>query len=122
MPRPTRCVRRCTTRIPARVPRRRARSGCGEGASETERDRDAWQSLVVVLGRLATVEACAALASVALTRRSLVRRQGYSTTQRLAAVEALGLTSAPTACGTLQRAHKSPQFLRIRSTIQSVMA
>ena len=70
---------------------------------ETERDRDAWQSLVAVLGRLATVEACAALASVALTRRSIVRRQGYSTTQRLAAVEALGLTSAPTARGTLQR-------------------
>ena len=112
VPRPTRCVRRYTTRIPTRVPRRRARSGCGEGGVlaillvaclETERDRDAWHSLVAVLGRLATVEACGALASVALTRRSIVRRQGYSTTQRLAAVEALGLTSAPTARGTLQR-------------------
>jgi HEAT repeat protein len=70
---------------------------------ETERDRGAWQSLVDVLGRLATAETCSALAQVALTRRSVVRRQGYSTTQRLAAVEALGLTQAPAARGTLER-------------------
>jgi HEAT repeat protein len=70
---------------------------------ETERDRGAWQSLVSVLGRLATAETCSALAHVALSRRSVVRRQGYSTTQRLAAVEALGLTHAPTARGTLER-------------------
>jgi HEAT repeat protein len=70
---------------------------------DTERDRNAWLSLVSVLGRLATVEACSALAHVALSRRSVVRRTGYSTTQRLAAVEALGLTSAPTARGTLER-------------------
>jgi len=70
---------------------------------ETERDRNAWLSLVSVLGRLATVEACSALAHVALSRRSVVRRTGYSTTQRLAAVEALGLTSAPVARGTLER-------------------
>ena len=63
-------------------------------ALETERDRDAWQALVTALGRLGTVESCAALAGVALTRRSLLRRQGYSTGQRLAAVEALGLTDA----------------------------
>ncbi|HKT58522.1 MAG TPA: HEAT repeat domain-containing protein, partial [Gemmatimonadales bacterium] len=70
---------------------------------ETERDRGAWQSMVSVLGRLATIEACSALAHVALTRRSMVRRTGYSTTQRLAAVEALGMTHAPTARGTLER-------------------
>jgi HEAT repeat protein len=70
---------------------------------ETERDRGAWQSLVGVLGRLATVETCSALAHVALSRRSVVRRQGYSTTQRLAAVEALGMTHAPAARGTLER-------------------
>ena len=40
---------------------------------------------------------------MALSRRSVVRRQGYSTTQRLAAVEALGMTHAPTARGTLER-------------------
>jgi HEAT repeat protein len=70
---------------------------------ETERDRGAWQSLVGVLGRLATVETCSALAHVALSRRNVVRRQGYSTTQRLAAVEALGMTHAPAARGTLER-------------------
>jgi HEAT repeat protein len=70
---------------------------------ETERDRGAWESLVGVLGRLATVETCSALAHVALSRRSVVRRQGYSTTQRLAAVEALGMTHAPAARGTLER-------------------
>jgi HEAT repeat protein len=70
---------------------------------ETERDRTAWLSLVSVLGRLATVEACSALAHVALSRRSVLRRTGYSTTQRLAAVEALALTHAPAARGTLQR-------------------
>lgn len=70
---------------------------------ETERDRDAWHELVTVLGRLATAESCSALATVALTRRSAARRQGYSTTQRLAAVEALGLTGAAPARTTLQR-------------------
>ena len=70
---------------------------------ETERDRNAWLSLVSVLGRLATVEACSALAHVALSRRNVVRRTGYSTTQRLAAVEALGMTGAPPARGTLER-------------------
>src|SRR5689334_3167833 len=70
---------------------------------ETERDRNAWLSLVSVLGRLATLEACSALAHVALSRRSVVRRTGYSTTQRLAAVEALAMTSAPVAHVTLER-------------------
>jgi HEAT repeat protein len=72
-------------------------------ALDTERDRDAWQALVTALGRLATAEACAALGSVAVTRRSALRRQGYTTTQRLAAVEALGLTSAREARATLER-------------------
>jgi HEAT repeat protein len=72
-------------------------------ALETERDRRAWQQLVTVLGRIATAESCSALATVALTRRSVLRRQGYSTTQRLAAVEALGLTRAAAACSTLER-------------------
>jgi HEAT repeat protein len=70
---------------------------------ETERDRNAWLSMVSVLGRLATMEACSALAHVALSRRSVVRRTGYSTTQRLAAVEALAMTTAATARGTLER-------------------
>jgi HEAT repeat protein len=72
-------------------------------ALETERDRDVWHALVTVLGRLGTVESCSALAAVALTRRNMLRRQGYSTTQRLAAVEALGLNGAPTGRITLER-------------------
>ena len=79
----------------------------------TERDRDAWQALVTALGRLATVEACAALGTVAVTRRSALRRQGYTTTQRLAAVEALGLTSARAAQATLERlAHEAEGVVR----------
>jgi HEAT repeat protein len=73
------------------------------GALETERDRDAWHALVAALGRLGTAESSAALAGVALTRRSLLRRQGYSTGQRLAAVEALGFTDSPQARAMLER-------------------
>ena len=72
-------------------------------ALDTERDRGAWQALVTGLGRLGTSESCAALAGVALTRRSLLRRQGYSASQRLAAVEGLGLAGSPTARATLER-------------------
>jgi HEAT repeat protein len=70
---------------------------------EAERDRDAWHALIASLGRIGSAEACAALAGVALTRWSLLRRQGYSTGQRLAAVEALGLSVAPVARDTLER-------------------
>lgn len=72
-------------------------------ALESERNRDVWQAMIHVLGRLGTLESCSALASVALSRRNMLRRQGFSTTQRLAAVEALGLNSAPAARTTLER-------------------
>jgi HEAT repeat protein len=72
-------------------------------ALETERDRDAWQALLTALGRLGTIESSAALGGVALMRRSLLRRQGYSTGQRIAAVEALSLSGAPPALTTLER-------------------
>ena len=93
--------------------RRRARSGCGAGASwpfcivaclETERDRDAWQSLVAVLGRLATVERCAALAQRGpdSPKRTpppgLLDHASASPPSRRSA-----LPLAPTARGTLQR-------------------
>ncbi len=78
-------------------------------ALETERDRDAWHALVASLGILGTVETSAALAGVALTRRSLLRRQGYSTAQRLDAVEALGLSDSPPARGTLERLARDAQ-------------
>lgn len=73
------------------------------GALESERDRDAWHALITALGRLGTAESSAALAGVAMTRRSLLRRQGYSTGQRLAAVEALGLADSLPARATLER-------------------
>src|SRR5262249_12283977 len=41
---------------------------------ESERDRGTWVSMVSVLGRLATLECCSALAQVALTRRNVLRR------------------------------------------------
>ncbi len=72
-------------------------------ALETEREREAWHALVAALGSLGTVESSAALAEVAMTRRSLLRRQGYSTSQRLAAVEALGRADSPPARVTLER-------------------
>jgi HEAT repeat protein len=70
---------------------------------ETERHRDAWLALVHALGRIGTAETSRALEGVALTRRSLLRRQGYSTGQRVAAVEALGLSDSPAARATLER-------------------
>jgi HEAT repeat protein len=70
---------------------------------ETERDRNAWLALVNALGCIGTAETSGALEGVALTRRSLLGRQGYSTGQRLAAVEALGLSESPAARGTLER-------------------
>lgn len=79
------------------------------GALETERDRDAWHALVTALGRLGTAESCTALAGVALSRRSLLRRQGYSTSQRLAAVEALALADTPMARATLERLAKDAE-------------
>jgi HEAT repeat protein len=73
------------------------------GALDSERDRGAWQALVTALGSIGTVESCAALAGVAATRRSLLRRSGYTTGQRLAAVTALGLADSRTARLTLER-------------------
>ncbi len=70
---------------------------------ETERDWDAWQAMVSALGRLGTLDACKALATVALTRRTLLRRRGYTTGQRLAAVTALGLATTEVARATLER-------------------
>ena len=72
-------------------------------ALEDESDRDAWQAMVGALGRIGSGEACGVLATVALTRRSLLRRHGYSTGQRLAAVAALGLADTAHSHMTLER-------------------
>jgi HEAT repeat protein len=72
-------------------------------ALEDENDRDAWQAMVAALGRIGSPEACGALATVALTRRSLLRRHGYTTGQRLTAVAALGLSDTAHSHMTLER-------------------
>ena len=72
-------------------------------ALEAEHDHDAWQSMVSALGRIGSAEACAALATVALTRRGLLRRRGYTTGQRLAAVAALGYAETGHGHATLER-------------------
>ena len=73
------------------------------GVLEHEPDRDAFQVMVGALGRIGSPEACAVLAAVAVTRRSILRRHGYTTGQRLAAVAALGLADTAHSHGTLER-------------------
>jgi len=73
------------------------------GAVREERDRDTWQSMVSALGAIGSAEACGALADIALTGRTLLRRSGYSTGQRLAAVAALALAGSAHGLTTLQR-------------------
>lgn len=72
-------------------------------ALERETDRDAWQGMVTALGRIGSAEACGVLGRVALTRRSILRRHGYTTGQRLAAVAALGLADTTHSHTTLER-------------------
>jgi HEAT repeat protein len=72
-------------------------------ALREERDRETWQTMVTVLGSIGSAEACAALAGIALTRRGLLRRGGYTTGQRLAAVAALGLAGSDHGVATLER-------------------
>jgi HEAT repeat protein len=72
-------------------------------ALDSEGDREAWQALVTALGRVGTAECCATLVGVALARRSLLRRDGYTTGQRLAAVAALGLADSEAGRASLER-------------------
>ncbi len=73
------------------------------GALETETDRDVWHAGISALGRIGSAETSAALANVALHPRKLLRRNGYNTWQRLAAVTALGLSGSSVARATLER-------------------
>jgi HEAT repeat protein len=67
-----------------------------------ERDAVAWSAMVGALGLLASAEACAALAAVALARRRLMGG-GYSTGRRLEAVRALATVAAPCREPALER-------------------
>jgi hypothetical protein len=73
------------------------------GAVRDERDRDTWQAMVMALGAIGSAGACGALADIALSGRGLLRRGGYSTGQRLAAVAALGLAGSGHGVTALQR-------------------
>lgn len=79
------------------------------GALESEHDRDVWHAEVAALGRIGSAEACSALATVALSRRRLLRRRGYTTWQRLAAVTALGHSDTPLARATLERVSREAE-------------
>jgi HEAT repeat protein len=59
--------------------------------------------MVVALGSIGSADTCDALAEIALTGRRLLRRSGYNTGQRLAAVAALGLAGNVHGVSTLQR-------------------
>ena len=72
-------------------------------AVETERDRETWHAMVLALGRIGSAEACTALAGIALSKKGLLRRAGYTTGQRLAAVAALGLAGSTHGHTTLER-------------------
>ena len=69
----------------------------------SERDTTAWRAMIRALGLLASPEACAALAAVALARRRLFGRTGYTTGRRLEAVRALATVPAPCRNPALQR-------------------
>jgi HEAT repeat protein len=72
-------------------------------AVRAERDRDTWQGMVAALGAIGSADTCDALAEIALTGRRLLRRNGYNTGQRLAAVAALGLAGNVHSVTTLER-------------------
>lgn len=72
-------------------------------ALQGERDPDAWRAHADALARIGSAPCCAALAGVALTRRTLLRRRGYPLHQRLAAVHALERAGTPAARTALDR-------------------
>jgi HEAT repeat protein len=71
-------------------------------ALDAESDGAAWSSMVRALAALTSPEACAGLASVALSRRRLLGG-GYSMERRLEAVRALATVSAPCRTAALKR-------------------
>jgi hypothetical protein len=63
-------------------------------ALELEKDAPTWHAMLLALANIEAPEAAAALASVALTKRGLLSRGGFSPAQRLEVVAALA--GAPT--------------------------
>ncbi len=71
-------------------------------ALEGERDRTAWRAMAGALAAIGTAEACAALAAVALSPRTL-RGGGYAKAQRLEAVRALAHAGTSNAAGAIEQ-------------------
>ncbi|HET8623598.1 MAG TPA: HEAT repeat domain-containing protein [Gemmatimonadales bacterium] len=71
-------------------------------ALETERDAAAWRAMAGALAAIGTPEACAALAMVAVTARTITGG-GYGRAQRLEAVRALAHANSRHAVGALER-------------------
>lgn len=63
-------------------------------ALEIERDGPTWQAMLLALARIEAPEAAAALASMALKRRGMLSRGGFTHAQRMEVVSALA--AAPT--------------------------
>ncbi|MEP7326666.1 MAG: HEAT repeat domain-containing protein [Gemmatimonadota bacterium] len=72
-------------------------------ALETEKDAATWRELVLALGRIDSAEASAALVTMALDRKALLRSGGRSVVQRLIAVESLAAAGHPNAIRGLER-------------------
>ncbi len=72
-------------------------------ALSRERDPAAWSAMVQALGAIGTPDACAALAGMALERRSLLPRKGYRTEQRVEVVRVLAAVASPAAEVALER-------------------
>jgi HEAT repeat protein len=73
-------------------------------ALDTESDGAAWSAMLRALAALASPEACAGLASVALARRRLLGGGGgHVTERRLEAVRALATVAAPCRAAALER-------------------
>ena len=72
-------------------------------ALERERDAGVRAAMIEALGAMDSDEAATVLSTVATTRRTLFRRRGYSTDQRLAAVAALAGCPARSAKRALER-------------------
>jgi len=68
-------------------------------ALEVERDGPTWHAMLIALANIEAPEAAAALAAVALKRRGLLSRGGFSPAQRLEVVAALA--AAPTRAARL---------------------
>ncbi len=72
-------------------------------ALEVERDGPTWRAMLAALGRIEAPEAAAAMATVALRKRGLLSRGGFSLSQRLEVVAVLAASPTRAARQALAR-------------------